>query len=120
MVIREGVHTEQVLVNIVVASNHFVDHSQDSEIRNQLLNTWKQDPILEKQISTLVITENNGVADVVNGQDITTYTIRGEGRIFEALHFSTSEESVSLKGKDKEVKIKFQVSPFSFFQTNTT
>ncbi len=78
MVLREGVHTEQLLVNLAVATNHFVDHPQDSEIRNELLNKWKQDPSLQEQVTTLVVTENNGVADVVNGQEIVSYPIRGE------------------------------------------
>ena len=58
--------------------SHFVDNPKDSEIRNELLNKWKEDPSLQEQITTLVVTENNGVADVVNGQEIVSYPIRGE------------------------------------------
>lgn len=113
LVIREGVHTEQLLVNIVIATNDFVAHPQHSEIWNELLITRKKDEYLQQNVTTLVVTENNGLADVVNGQDIVSYPIRGEGRIFEALHFTDAVEN-------KEIITRFQVSPFSFFQTNTT
>lgn len=112
MVIRHGIHTEQLLVNIAIATNEFADHPEYNNIWNELLSARKQDVFLQERITTLVVTENNGVADVINGQDINVYTIRGEGRIFEALHFAGSDNN--------EVVVRFQVSPFSFFQTNTT
>lgn len=59
------------------------------------------------------MTVNNGLADIVKGEDATTYVLRGEGTMYEKLLFP--------KESDKEhlTEVSFRVSPFSFFQTNT-
>jgi tRNA/tmRNA/rRNA uracil-C5-methylase (TrmA/RlmC/RlmD family) len=54
-----------------------------------------------------VIIENNGLADTVHNPQVEVKTIRWEGRIFEELHLF-------------DQVLHFQISPFSFFQTNTT
>ncbi len=121
MVMREGIHTEQILVNISIATQHFGAHPQDQKTWESLLSEWKKDPYLQEQITTLVITENNWLADIVHGQDTHTTTVRGEWRIFEALHFNESDHWDKLESQEhwEQKIIRFQVSPFSFFQTNT-
>lgn len=78
LVIREGVHTGQLLVNLVIASQHFGVHAADKQKWDNLLANRKQDERLQDRLTTLVVTENNGLADVVNGPDIHSYTMRGE------------------------------------------
>ena len=121
------------MVNLAIAPKHFLDHNGDKKKRKQLLEAWKKDVFLQEQITTFVITENDGVADVVRGQDITVSTIWGEGRIFEVLRMKPSPPIPPLPNtprtsslgeggeRDEEGKdaVRFQISPFSFFQTNT-
>lgn len=47
------------------------------------------DEYLTKMITSFVITVNNGLADVVNGQDIDTYALWGEGHMYEKLIFKS-------------------------------
>lgn len=87
LVIREGVRTDHIMVNLAIAPKHFLTHPKDKKIWANILSTRKKDSFLQEQLTTLVITENDGVADTVRGNDITLHTIRGEGRIFEELRF---------------------------------
>lgn len=106
MVIRMGIHTGQVLVNLSIASRRFLTHPEHKRIRDTLLLHWQEQHSMLWLVTTLIITENNGMADVVHPADATTTVVRWSGCIFEELHI------------DKQV-MRFQVSPFSFFQTNT-
>lgn len=173
LVIREGVHTGHILVNLAIAAKHFEVYTKDKKIWEHLLSAWKKDLFLQKQVTTFVVTENNGLADIVRWQDSVSFVIRWEGRIFEELRMNykhhpeffvegshgltitaacagQKESSPWQKRKitwfEKNYKkrnnaqksnivdslhlissaslsdcisIKFQISPFSFFQTNT-
>ncbi len=105
-VVREGSNTGQFLVNLNVATKHFENNKKDLEIWNNLQKLLKEDNFLEENITSFMITENNGLADVVNGQDIKTYDLWWDGSIFEKLIID-------------DVETTFKVSAFSFFQTNT-
>ncbi len=148
LVMREGVNTQQMLINLSVATDK-LETSEQQEQREALQKTLLNDEYLQKEITTFVITENNGLADIVRGQDIVTKTLRGDAVIYEKLVFddSIAQNSHScegrnldtrpwlpsgkLRGYDKEVheddknmckeskEATFRVSPFSFFQTNT-
>lgn len=99
-------HTGHVLVNCSIASAWFHDHPEDEQRRKQLITSRQEDAFLQERVSTLLITENNGLADSVFHPYVTTSLVWGEGRIFEEMHMG---EQIS----------RFQISPFSFFQTNT-
>lgn len=107
MVIRSWYHSEQTMVLLSISSRWFVDHPEDELVWKQTLQHWEQDIRLRSLLTTLVILENNGLADTVHNPEVVVHTIWWEGRIFEELHFWA------------EV-LYFQISPFSFFQTNTT
>ena len=92
LVIREGVRTGHIMVNLAIAPTHFLTHAKDKTIWENTLSVRKKDPFLQENITTLVITENDGVADTVRGQDIRLSTIRGEGRIFELLRMKSDEK----------------------------
>lgn len=104
LVIREGFHTGQFLVNLSVADKNL--KASQSKKRDQLLETLKKDELLKDKVTTFVITYNNGVADTINNKESETKTFRGDGCIYEKLIFDDAE-------------ISFRISPFSFFQTNT-
>lgn len=124
MVIRAGVHTEQVLVNLSISTHHLVDHAADQEIWNTLLAEWKEDVWLQERVSSLVINENNGLADVVKPQDVHLDHIWWQGTIYEELQFDISDQKNALSDDHQHVEeakknLSFRISPFSFFQTNT-
>jgi len=106
LVIREGSNTGQILVNLVVASKYLDENKKDISKWTKLQQDLMQDDYLKENITTFIITENNGLADVVKWQDIKTIPLWGWGNIFEKLIIDNEE-------------INFRVSAFSFFQTNT-
>jgi len=70
MVIRHGVHTGQILLNLSISTHHLVDHPQDEERWTALISAWKQDAWLQERMTSLVINENNGLADVVKPEQV--------------------------------------------------
>lgn len=110
LVIREGVRTWSILLNLSYASKDIASYTQK---RKTFLATCKNDEVLKEYVTTFLLTENNGLADVVRGQDIVIEMLWWEGLIYEALHLQDP------KVPWKTCVTRFQVSPFSFFQTNT-
>jgi len=106
LVIREGSNTWQILINFVIASKYLDENKKDISKWIKLQEVFMQDEYLKKNVTTFIITENNGLADVVKWQDIKTKPLWGPGYIFEKLIIDEQE-------------INFRVSAFSFFQTNT-
>ncbi len=107
LVVREGVRTGQLLVNISHASNYFHDNVEHRRIWEALIETWKADEEITNLVTTMVLTHNNGLWDNVQWPEAVLETVWWDGHIYEWLQF-----------KDTDL-ITFQVSPFSFFQTNT-
>ncbi len=107
VVLREWVRTGQIMVNISLASKYFEEDTKSEQIRKQVLSSWKEDKRFTKVVTTCVLTHNNWLWDNVQWPDATLETIWWPWHIFEWLQFP----SVDL--------IRFQISPFSFFQTNT-
>lgn len=107
LVLREWSRTGHLMVNISIASNYFQENLEHNEIWESLLAQWADDQTLHETISTLVLTHNNWLWDNVQWPDARLETIWWDGYIYEWLQF----EDVEL--------VRFQVSPFSFFQTNT-
>lgn len=109
LVIREWVRTGQLLVNISMASAWCEKHPKHQKIFDSLVAWWQNDKNIAELVTTLVITHNDWLADIVNGRDSTLEVLWWPGSIFEWLQ----------TGKSDKDMVRFQVSPFSFFQTNT-
>ena len=106
LVVREWTNTWEILVNLNVAPQYFktnIDKKINFEnLKNKIIN----DEFLQKNITTFLITENNWLADIVNGPNIKINTLFWPWYIFEKLIIDWLEST-------------FRISPFSFFQTNT-
>ncbi len=124
IVIREGTNTDQFLVNLAVADKNIKD--TDMQHWDDFLELLKKDSFLNEKVTTLVITYNNGLADVIKSQECTIKTFWWEGHIYEKLIFKNTIKTVDETVDDIDkiqstwtTEISFRVSPFSFFQTNT-
>ena len=106
LVVREWSNTGQILVNLVIASKYLDENKKDITKWQKLQEQFMQDKFLKENITTFIITENNGLADVVKWPDIKSTPLWGWWNIFEKLIIDNEE-------------ISFRVSAFSFFQTNT-
>lgn len=124
IVIRQGTNTDQFLVNLAVANNNL----KDKQIQqwDNFLELLKKNPFLNQKVTSLVITYNNGLADIIRSQECETKIIWWEWHIYEKLIFkkwleNIGETVVDIKNTEIENmhEISFRVSPFSFFQTNT-
>jgi hypothetical protein len=58
LVIREGVNTDQMLVNLVVSDSYLTSEEETAK-RDALLSQFKSDKYLKEKITTLVVTYNN-------------------------------------------------------------
>ena len=110
LVIREGVNTQQMMLNLSVANENLRDEKWETHLREQFLEKLKSDSFLQEQVSTMVISYNNGLADVVNNPETAIKTFWGEGSIYEKLIFPHNEG---------DYEAIFRIWPSSFFQTNT-
>ena len=72
IVIREGTNTDQFLVNLAVANNNLKD--KQTQQWEEFLELLKKDPFLNEKVTSLVITYNNGLADIIRSQDCETKT----------------------------------------------
>lgn len=107
IVMREGTNTGQILINLVIAQDHLTSPDLQKLWQN-FRETLINDPLLSEKVTTFIVTNNSTVSDAVRRAETSPVTLRGDGYIFEELHFNGGKH-----------KIRFRVSPFSFFQTNT-
>ncbi|MEI8092258.1 MAG: hypothetical protein WCG98_09080 [bacterium] len=118
MVIREGFHTGQFLINLSVSEENL--KTSKSGKWDQLLEVLKQDELLKAKVTTFVITYNNGLADTIRNDKSETKTFRGDGYMYEKLIFKKEDQHISQdSGLTTQDEVSFRISPFSFFQTNT-
>lgn len=106
MVMREGVATEQIMVHLSVASEQLQHIKDGKKLRQDFVQQIRQDATISELVTTVVVTNNNGLADIVTSDDVPSDVLWGEGRIREEMDI-------------KWTTLRFQISPFSFFQTNT-
>lgn len=112
LVIREGINTEQLLLNLSVSDNNLTGETE-SELRESFLEKIKTDPFLQSTVTTMIISYNNGLADIVNSPETEIKTFRGEGSIYEKLKFPTPNWEA------EQIEVNFRIWATSFFQTNT-
>lgn len=66
MVIREGVHTGQMMVMLSIATQRLVQNPDGEKIWKALLQEWEQNSKIRAIVTSLVIITNNGMADIVH------------------------------------------------------
>ena len=146
LVMRQWHNTDQILVNLVV-SDEQVNTSELADLWVAFKKKLLSDDRLRDQCTTLLLTYNNTVSDAVRRQDTDSDVLWGQWYIFEELQFKNkiSEENAEdnqkiftiEEGQIKESNrwnviarneaihssawqhVRFRISPFSFFQTNT-
>ncbi len=105
MLIRQGKNTDQIMVILSLSDKQI---SQD-ELR-KLKQTLSQDQILKSSIDTFVMIYNNWLADIVSWPESIIENLWWDGTISEVL---------DIRNNGRSNQLSFDISPKSFFQTNT-
>jgi len=75
LVVREGRNTGHFLVNLSVAEEQLAGLGLTDKWES-LKQHLQSDDYLQKTITSFVVTVNNGLADVVKGENVSTYILR--------------------------------------------
>lgn len=145
LVMRQWQNTDQILINLVV-SDEQVNTSELSDLWANFKKTLLSDEWLRTECTTFLLTYNNTVSDAVRRQDTDSDILWGQGYIFEELHFThkisenssedlqktftiedgiaketstTQQPNTAMSLWTSNTSVRFRISPFSFFQTNT-
>ena len=127
LVIREWIHTEQLMVNLSISFGNL--NEEQTKLWEQLMEDFKTNEFLKKNVTTFVITYNEWLSDTVKNDQSETKVFWWDGYIHEQLNFTQSkknkDEAIDEDSENEEnevnneTKLTFRISPFSFFQTNT-
>lgn len=104
LMIRQAKRNNQIMVILSA-------HSRISAYQ-AVLEWFVNDEYLRSRITTFVLIINDGVADVVATRDSEYRNLRWEGIINETMQLKINNNS--------EIILNFDISPQSFFQTNST
>lgn len=110
LVIREWINTGQLMVNLAVNPLDIKDE-KNLDLWEILKKKLEKDEFIKKNITSFVITYNDGIADIVRWTNISVENLIGDWYIYEKLTLNWT--------KQENVESTFRISPFSFFQTNT-
>ena len=122
LVIREWIHTEQLMVNLSISLGNL--NEDQTKLWENLMEEFKKDEFLKKNITTFVITYNEWLSDTVKNDKSEAKVFWWEWYIHENLIFvwwnkEDNEEKISENEVNNDTQLTFRISPFSFFQTNT-
>lgn len=117
LVIREWVHTEQIMVNLSVSFANL--NEEQTKLWEQLMELFKANEFLKKNITTFVITYNEWLSDTVKNENSEAKVFWWDGYIHEQLQFFWNQDVENSDSENNETDLTFRISPFSFFQTNT-
>lgn len=106
-----------MLINLSVANQNLAAEQGEIQLWELFLEKLKSDAFLQEQVSTFVVSYNNGLADIVRNAETEIVPLWGEGVIYEILDFSQFSNSKATN--QEQTSLKFRISPSSFFQTNT-
>ena len=102
LLVRKAVKTEEILVDIITTTQK-INAEESSVEEKALLDGWKEQLLaleLNGSIAGILHTQNDSVADAVKNEG--TEILYGQDYFYEEL-----------------LGLKFRISPFSFFQTNS-
>ena len=99
---RKAVKTEEILIDLITTTQE-IGAGESSVDETALLDGWKEQLLaleLDGSIAGILHTQNDSVADAVKNEG--TEILHGQDYFYEEL-----------------LGLKFRISPFSFFQTNS-
>lgn len=102
LLVRKAVKTEEILIDLITTTQE-IGAGESSVDETALLNGWKEQLLaleLDGSIAGILHTQNDSVADAVKNEG--TEILHGQDYFYEEL-----------------LGLKFRISPFSFFQTNS-
>jgi tRNA/tmRNA/rRNA uracil-C5-methylase (TrmA/RlmC/RlmD family) len=145
LVIRQAHNTGHILINLVVSTDNLI--TQDMETQRVACKDILASHVeLQSLVTTMLVTYNNTLSDAVARKDTTSDVLRGDGVIFEELHYPMESKAIDIHtntetyiiqdgqaiAQETTIKkiqtnditgdaaiVRFRISPFSFFQTNT-
>ncbi len=103
LMIRQWQNTWEFMM-VLIVSDKFTSSPNDLL---RLKDTFKNDPFLKSNITTMIVGINNWLADIMFLPDTVLDVLRWEWYIYETLNIL-------------DQSLKFKISPQSFFQTNTS
>ncbi len=103
LLMRQAKRNNQIMV-VLSVSGELISREWTN---NSLIRMLQEDSWLKERITTFVLIVNDSLADVVATRDSKFETLWGDGIINETL-------------KIKDQTLNFDISPLSFFQTNST
>jgi 23S rRNA (uracil1939-C5)-methyltransferase len=111
LMIRQAKRMDQMMLILSVSSEFKIQNS-----KLWIVEKLKADVFLCEHVTTFVIIHNDSLADVVATRDSEFETLRGDWIINEKLVLKVN----NLELKTKNLELIFDISPLSFFQTNTS
>ena len=115
--VREGFHTQEMMVNLVIAKNNIPLEWKNKE-REKFLENIQKDTFLQEQITTFIVTDNSTLSDAMRRSEATLETLWWPWTIRERLSLSINDKR-NWANKEMMTSLEFVISPSSCFQTNT-